>query len=71
MITVPDAEDMDQLVFLKHLDKRHPELTKVKSDTVPRAMASNWTEYTVGVYRAAHDTSHRLYEHQHEHQEFE
>ena len=55
-VEVPDADDMDDETFLKHLDKRHAHETGVEHALHKSAhIASAW----VGSYRAFHDFKHR------------
>lgn len=56
-VEVPDADDMDDEVFLKHLDKRHAHETGTERalHKFPH-IASAW----VGTYRAFHDYQHRV-----------
>jgi len=65
-VEVPDPDDMDDLTFLQHIDKRHADETKTekllhRSPHIQQA----W----VGPYRAYHDYLHRInpgkYDHEH------
>lgn len=55
-VEVPDADDMDDETFLKHLDKRHSHEVKTEQalHEFPHIQAA-W----VGPYRAYHDYLHR------------
>ena len=62
-VLVPDADDMDDETFLKHLDKRHPETGVEKSLVKSVHARSAW----VPMYRAWHARQHRNEEYEHEH----
>jgi len=66
-VIVPDADDMEDETFLKHLDKRHAHETGTEHalHQFPHIQAA-W----VGTYRAFHDYQHRIngedaYDHEH------
>lgn len=56
-VEVPDADDMDDMTFLKHIDKRHDHETKTE-----RALhkSAHIAEAWVGTYRAFHEYQHRV-----------
>lgn len=55
-VEVPDADDMDDETFLKHLDKRHAHETGTEQALHQSAhIQAAW----VGAYRAFHDYQHR------------
>lgn len=63
-VQVPDADDMDDETFLRHLDKRHKKDTRVekalhKSLHIQQA----W----IGPYRAFHHYLHKTKTYKHEH----
>lgn len=65
IVEVPDADDMDDETFLKHLDKRHSQDTGTE-----RALHKypHIQEAWVGPYRAFHEYLHRTQGgHDHEH----
>lgn len=66
-VSVPDADDMDDETFLKHLDRRHASETGTERalHKYPH-IQSSW----VGTYRAFHARQHRInpeehYDHEH------
>lgn len=66
MVEVPDADDMDDETFLKHLDKRHAEDTGVEKQLHSHPhIQQAW----VGPYRSFHEYVHRTnpdgYDHEH------
>ena len=66
---VPSAEEMDDDIFLKHVDARHQELLNDKTARLqdhPHP-APGWVE----PYRAAHGAYHRLYPRMHDHRHLE
>jgi hypothetical protein len=65
MVIVPNADDMDDETFLKHLDKRHTEncSTEVALHKHPHIQQA-W----VGPYRAYHRYLHTINEYDHEHE---
>lgn len=67
-VSVPDADEMDDEQFLKHLDKRHSHETGVETQL---HKAAHIQQAWVGAYRAFHDYQHRVngddtYDHVHE-----
>lgn len=66
VVEVPDADDMDDETFLKHIDKRHSQDTgtEVALHKLPH-IQSAW----VGAYRAFHEFKHKeapdRYDHEH------
>lgn len=65
-VEVPDIDDMDDDIFLKHLDKRHSHETGVERSLAdyPHRM-----EAWISVYRAFHERQHRVNDHDHIHSE--
>jgi hypothetical protein len=67
-VSVPDADEMDDDQFLRHLDKRHTHETSVEGALHKSAhIQQAW----VGTYRAFHEYQHRVngddtYDHVHE-----
>lgn len=65
-VEVPDADEMDDETFLKHIDHRHSHEVKTERalHKFPH-IASAW----VGTYRAYHEYKHRTnpgdYDHEH------
>lgn len=69
-VYVPDAVDMDDETFIKHLEKRHADECKFETTPVSRRALSAW----VNTYRAFHDRLHQIetpgqYNHTHEEDE--
>lgn len=65
IVEVPDADDMDDDIFIKHLEARHA--SECKIETTIKIRKGAW----VSTYRAFHDRLHRLavfgqYDHEHE-----
>lgn len=56
-VEVPDADDMDDETFLKHLDKRHAHETSVETQLHKSVHAR---EAWVGAYRAFHERQHNV-----------
>lgn len=66
IVEVPDAEDMDDETFLKHIENRHARECHVEG-YISRHAIDAW----IGSYRAFHDRLHSLavpgqYDHVHE-----
>lgn len=66
VVRVPDADDMEDENFIRHLEKRHAAECKIEG-YVARHNVDVW----VGMYRSFHDRLHRLaipgqYDHEHE-----
>lgn len=65
-VAVPDADSMDDVTFLKHLDKRHSHETQTE-----RALHKHphIQQAWVGPYRAFHNRQHQIqpdeYDHEH------
>lgn len=63
-VEVPDADDMDDETFLKHIEKRHAADMKIEAGTsISRHAVNAW----IGSYRAYHERLHEIKEHDHEH----
>lgn len=66
-VEVPDADDMDDETFLKHVEKRHAGQMRVENGKVSRHAINAW----IGAYRAFHEVIHdhpeRYGEQDHEH----
>lgn len=67
VVEVPHPDDMDDEIFLKHLDKRHPEITHGRMLHVQPNKAKGW----INPYRAYHKRMHESpepadYDHKHE-----
>jgi hypothetical protein len=62
-VEVVDADEMDDKTFLKHLDKRHPEIKTERALHKNPHIAEAW----VGPYRAFHEYQHRTGDNNHEH----
>lgn len=63
-VEVPDADDMDDETFLKHLDKRHSEDTKTETALHKHPhIQQAW----VGPYRSFHEYLHANNDYDHEH----
>jgi hypothetical protein len=68
-VIVPDADDLDDERFIKHLELRHPIECKIEG-YISRHNVSVW----VGMYRSFHERLHRLAvpgQHDHTHEEDE
>jgi hypothetical protein len=66
VVEVPDAEDMDDETFIKHIEHRHAEECKVEG-FIARHAIDAW----IGPYRAFHDRLHSIAvpgQHDHEHE---
>lgn len=66
VVEVPDADDMDDDTFLKHIEKRHAKECKVEGYIARRAVSA-W----INTYRVFHERLHRIaipgqYDHEHE-----
>ena len=67
-VTVPSAEDMDNLTFLKHMDARHS--NEVRNGPLATAKSDPTDDGWVGPYRAFHERCHDIavpgqYNHEH------
>lgn len=63
-VVVDDADDMDDVTFLKHLDARHSDDVKTEQALHKHPhIQQAW----VGPYRAYHDYLHDHNDYQHEH----
>lgn len=65
IVRVPAAEDMDDETFLKHLELRHKQDTKVEG-YLHRHQVPEW----IGLYRAFHNRVHEIAvpgQHDHKH----
>lgn len=66
IVEVPDADEMDNETFLKHLEHRHANECKVEG-----FISRNAVEAWIGPYRVFHDRLHRIAvpgQHDHEHE---
>jgi hypothetical protein len=68
VVVVPHADDMDDETFLKHMDKRHRQDTKVDGELV---LFPNRVTSWVKLYRTYHERLHQIsipgqYDHEHE-----
>lgn len=68
VVQVPEASDMDDMTFLKHLDARHSHEVKTEKKL---AKFPHIVEAWVGPYRAFHQRLHEIaapgqYDHTHE-----
>lgn len=66
-VEVPSPQEMEDEIFLKHLEKRHQKEVKFESVPVARHALEAW----LPTYRAFHDRLHALgprsnYDHTHE-----
>jgi hypothetical protein len=55
VVSVPDAEQMDDETFLNHIEKRHAKECKVEG-YIKRHAVSAW----IGVWRAYHERLHMI-----------
>lgn len=68
LVTVPDADDMEDETFIKHLEKRHAEECKIEG-YIARYSVHVW----INMYRIYHERLHALGtpgQHDHEHEEY-